>query len=115
MSLPRDMTYLLKKNKLIFFTCSMSIRRVHNLYSCHQLLPVMKKKPLGRKGLIQYNLDFCMLKSTYINTIKTEFSQIFLEKFSGDIFYFILNNVNIIISQFYNFLLRAISVLQLGQ
>ncbi len=51
MSLPRDMTYLLKKNKLIFFTCSMSIRRVHNLYSCHQLLPVMKKKPLGRKGL----------------------------------------------------------------
>jgi hypothetical protein len=56
-----------------------------------------------------------MLKSTYINTIKTEFSQIFLEKFSGDIFCFILNNVNIIISQFYNFLLRAISVLQLGQ
>jgi hypothetical protein len=51
------------------------------------------------------------LKRIYYHNI----SQIFFEKFFGDIFYFILNNANIIISQFYNFLFRAINVLQLGQ
>jgi len=55
------------------------------------------------------------LKRIYHYTIKTEFSQILLEKFFGDIFYFILNNVNIIIIQFDSFLFRVIIVLQLGQ
>ncbi len=51
MSLPRDTLYFGLLNKLKVFSNSINIRRVHNLYFGDQHLSVIKKTPVGRKGL----------------------------------------------------------------